>query len=146
MPTLEPMIRKPGDRGPTHAGGVVYRVGQDRLEYLLVRPKRGEDEWVLPKGHIEPGEESEQTAFREVQEETGVLARVIAPLETIEFTARGRAVRVKFFLMKFLSQAAAREVREVRWSNYEDALCRLSHAPNRDLLRSAEQARRKAAA
>ena len=122
---------------PTHAGGVVYREAQNRVEYLLVRPKRPQDEWVLPKGHIETGEESEQTAIREVREETGVFAQLIASLETVEFEVKAQLVRVEFFLMKFVSQSSSSEGREVRWSDYEDACRRLTHEQNRDLLRSA---------
>jgi 8-oxo-dGTP pyrophosphatase MutT (NUDIX family) len=130
---------------PTHAGGLVYRSVGKTIEYLLVRPKRGLDEWVLPKGHIEPREKSEQTAIREVEEETGVLARIIAPLKTIEFEMNGKLVRVKFFLMKFVSQGSPSETREIKWVAKEAALRLLTHRQNRDLLRFAEETRRKSA-
>ena len=128
---------------PTHAGGVVYRRANEKVEYLLVRPKRGQDEWVLPKGHIEPGEKSKETAIREVQEETGVVARVIAPLQVTEFEINGHLVRVKFFLMQFVAQSLPSETRERRWAEKRAALVLLTHQQNRELLRSAEQRRPK---
>ena len=128
---------------PTHAGGVVYRRANEQVEYLLVRPKRGQDEWVLPKGHIETGERSEQTAIREVEEETGVVARIIAPLQVTEFETNGQLVRVKFFLMQFAARRAPSERRATKWAAKEAALALLTHQQNRELLRSAEQKRPK---
>ena len=126
----------------THAGGVVFRRNGDEVEYLLVRPKRGQDEWVLPKGHIERGEEAEQTARREVKEETGITGRVIAPLSLVEFEAKGTIVRAMYFLMKCISCGASAEAREIRWAAQEEALMLLTHEQNRELLRAAEEKRR----
>jgi 8-oxo-dGTP diphosphatase len=118
-------------------------LAEDEAEYLIVRPKRGQDEWVLPKGHIEPGEKSEDAAIREVEEETGVVARIVAPLKTTEFETNGQLVRVKFFLMRFVSQRSPSEIREVKWAGEQAALALLTHQQNRGLLRSAEKKRRK---
>ena len=52
----------------SHAGGVVARTEGGKREYLLVEARRRRGEWVLPKGHIEPGETPEAAAVREVQE------------------------------------------------------------------------------
>lgn len=100
---------------PTHAGGLVLRkVGEDPEEYLRVTAKRKakpwefpkypneQTQWVLPKGHIEPGEEPERTAVREVLEEAGIWARVRDELTEIEFGEEGERVRVRFFVMEFL--------------------------------------------
>jgi ADP-ribose pyrophosphatase YjhB (NUDIX family) len=140
------MKRASNDAKPTHAGGMVYqRVGR-KIEYLLVRPKRALAEWVLPKGHIEPGESSEEAAGREVLEETGVKARVVAPLGIVQFETRGRTVRVQYFLMKLKSRGAAMEERETCWATCDKALTLLTHEQNREILRSAEKQRRLIAA
>jgi 8-oxo-dGTP pyrophosphatase MutT (NUDIX family) len=126
----------------THAGGVVCKADGRAIKYLLVRPKRAPDEWVFPKGHIEKGESIEQTAVREVEEETGVIAQAVAPLGMIEFKVNGKSVRAQFLLMQFVSQQASSEEREIKWAQFERALRLLTHAQNRSLLRSAERKRR----
>ena len=63
--------------------------------------------WPLPKGHVEAGETAEQAAVREVEEETGIRAEVVAALGTIDywFAAEGRRVHktVHHFLLRALS-------------------------------------------
>ena len=55
---------------------------------------------MLPKGHIEPGEDMRHTAVREVREETGVWARVKDDLGQISFKLSGRQVNIQFFWME----------------------------------------------
>ena len=71
----------PADGAPTHAGGVVFRRRGDKIEYLLVEATKDATELVLPKGHVEEGEEHNETAVREVHEETGVWALIGARLK-----------------------------------------------------------------
>jgi len=52
------------------AGGLVYRQGAKGYEVLLIKNK-GRINWIIPKGHVEPGENLETTALREITEETG---------------------------------------------------------------------------
>ncbi len=68
------------------AGGVVYRKTGEGYEFLLGKHS-GYHKWVLPKGHIEPGETEQETAVREVEEELGVKAKIVndVPLKTIEY-------------------------------------------------------------
>ena len=56
-------------------GGVVIFRGKILLLYKNYKNKY--EGWVLPKGTVEPGEEYNETALREVQEETGVKASII---------------------------------------------------------------------
>ncbi|MBQ1222246.1 MAG: NUDIX domain-containing protein [Alistipes sp.] len=58
------------------AGGVVEN---SRGEWLFIHRN---NRWDLPKGHLEPGEELEVCATREIEEETGVAAEVVAPICT----------------------------------------------------------------
>jgi 8-oxo-dGTP pyrophosphatase MutT (NUDIX family) len=100
---------KPPRPAYSHAGGVVVRNADGIRNVLVVAPRfRRADEgptMVLPKGHIEPGESPEETAVREVREETGVWARVTGPLETISYDVEpdGSPVRVAFFAMELQS-------------------------------------------
>ncbi|MFT9848628.1 NUDIX hydrolase [Aneurinibacillus sp. REN35] len=66
------------------AGGVVYRKMKDnRIELMII-----EDRYLkasLPKGKQEKGESMEETALREIREETGIEGKVVQPLETIYY-------------------------------------------------------------
>lgn len=68
------------------AGGVVYRLDRGYCEFLIGKHS-GYHKWVLPKGLVEKGESYIETAVREVEEEVGVVARVVgeAPVKTIEY-------------------------------------------------------------
>ncbi len=66
---------------------------------LLVRYRSGA--WAFPKGHVEPGETLEQTAVREVREETGVTASPLIPLPETRYTNdRGEARVIHWFAMR----------------------------------------------
>ncbi len=77
----------------SEAGAVAF---VDGLVALRRTPK---GEWLLPKGHIEPGEEPAEAALRELEEETGLLGNDPVPLGTDEFTMDGDLVRVVYFAM-----------------------------------------------
>jgi 8-oxo-dGTP pyrophosphatase MutT (NUDIX family) len=106
----------------SHAGGVVARTVDGEREYLLVEARSSRGEWVLPKGHIEPGETPEVAAVREVQEEAGVLAAVVAQAGESEYAVDGQTVRAIFFLMRYQGEASRHEDRARAWRRYEDAL------------------------
>ena len=106
-------------------------------EYLLVEARRNRGEWVLPKGHIEPGETPEAAAVREVQEEAGVRAAVIARAGESVYAVDGRPVRVIFFLMQYQGEASRQEDRACAWRQYEDALRLLRFDDTRRVLMEA---------
>lgn len=95
----------------------------------------------LPKGKPDAGETLEQTALREVREETGLEARVAAPLGSVSYTYVEGADRVSkqvhFFLMEHAGgDPAARdgELERVLWCPIAAAAERLTYQPERDVV------------
>ena len=119
----------------SHAGGIVYRQTERGPEYLIVRARRDPSAWVLPKGHIEPGETAEAAAVREVREESGCVAAIVAPLGRLVF---GPA-RTRVYLMRFEREVDAGEGRELFWGSAEEAGRRLTFEDTRALLARAHE-------
>ncbi|MGO4203234.1 NUDIX hydrolase [Rhodococcus sp. TAF43] len=135
----------------TSAGGlVVDGLGgpEDKLCAALIgrTDRRGRLLWSLPKGHIEQGETAEQTAMREVAEETGIRGSVVASLGSIDywFVTEGRRVHktVHHYLMRSLGgelSDADIEVTEVAWVPLSELDSRLAYADERKLAEIAGQ-------
>lgn len=128
------------------SGGVLFRDVSGKVEVVLILTRP--DRWQLPKGGIEPGETREQTARREVREETGVDGEVLEHLETIEywFTAGTRRQRrhksVHLFLLRFLSGDTAEhddESMDAAWFPIDTALEKLTFANERHALELAKE-------
>jgi diadenosine hexaphosphate hydrolase (ATP-forming) len=124
---------------PTHAGGIVVRRDGDGARFLLVTARRQPGLWVFPKGHIEPGETPEQAAEREVLEEAGVCASVVAPVGATEFRSARGAVRAQFYLMEFISEGSPGEDRRRAWFTADDARRALVYEDARLLITRASQ-------
>lgn len=110
--------------------------------------RRGRDSvtWTLPKGTPDPGETIEETALREVGEETGLEVRIVAPLPSIEyaFVQDGTRIRktVHYFLMEPTGGDLSRhdaEFERVRWVPFGEAGALLSFATERELVATAEE-------
>ena len=124
------------------AGGVVFRSRDGVVEYLLVEAKEDPSQWVLPKGHVEAGEQPRETAVREVLEETGVWARVVEDLGAQSWSVEGRPVVTQFFLMEAVGRGLRKErARRHRWLPKEDAIACANFNETRELLREADSAR-----
>jgi 8-oxo-dGTP pyrophosphatase MutT (NUDIX family) len=109
------------------AGGVVFRRTDGRLEVQLILDRYGKVS--LPKGKMEPGETVEETALREIVEETGIGGRILAPLTVIRYRyshpEKGAVDKeVHYFLVEAVEgslQAQIEEIRGVAWYTPEEA-------------------------
>ena len=118
------------------AGGVVVRDGRVAL---IHRPKY--DDWTLPKGKLEPGEDYEEAALREVREETGLSCTLGRELPSTSYEDhKGRSKVVRYWLMEPQSGEFAPndEVDELRWLDHDEASELLSHERDRELLAGLE--------
>jgi 8-oxo-dGTP pyrophosphatase MutT (NUDIX family) len=106
-------------RREVSAGGVLYRRTAAGIEVLLAsrRTRSGDLVWGLPKGLVEPGESPEETATREVQEETGFEGKLTDDLGEISYWYVWEGIRVRktvhFFLMEAIGGDASRRDREM---------------------------------
>lgn len=125
------------------AGGVMTRDVSGSPQFLLAsrRNRSGALVWGLPKGLVEPSESPEQTARREVREETGWEGRIREPLGEIDYWFVWEGVRihkvVHFYLMDAVRErpeARDHEMEEVRWFGLEEARSALGYKSERDVF------------
>jgi 8-oxo-dGTP pyrophosphatase MutT (NUDIX family) len=148
------------------AGGVVVHRAGEGWDIAVIEPqneaapgrparKTSQKKTVLalPKGLVDPGEKPEQTALREVREETGVVATVVTKLGDIKYVylrSWGDGQRVfkivSFYLFKYLSGEIDDVVPEMRvevkrasWIPLDEAPRRLAYRGERDMVKRAQQ-------
>jgi 8-oxo-dGTP pyrophosphatase MutT (NUDIX family) len=133
------------------AGGVVVRGAGDQLE-VVIAGRESDRTWVFPKGTPDPGETIEQTALREVREESGLDVEIVRPIGVIEywFAVPGERVHklVHFFLMRTVGGDVSRhdhEYDDVRWAPVNEARRMLTYDTYRTMLDRAIAAVREAA-
>ncbi len=121
----------------------MLRRGELGPEVAVIKPA-GRNVLALPKGHIERGETSQQTAEREIFEETGLRVAVIKKLTDVKYVYRfkGKTIFkcVSFYVFRYesgtiddVTQAMRKEVDVARWMPLEEAVARLSYPGERDV-------------
>lgn len=155
------MAKNKGQKDPLKkhfsAGGAVFRrkiadAEKVELEWLIIKPA-GYERWQLPKGTIEKGEKSQQTAEREIFEETGVRAKVVEKINTNRyfFVQNGQKIfkTVVFYLMKSqgektnIAQQWSHEVDFAVWVSTKEAMEKLTYKDDREVVIKAEEILRK---
>jgi 8-oxo-dGTP pyrophosphatase MutT (NUDIX family) len=145
------------------AGGVVVKRSSEGWEMAVIEPRTEASSGrpakktsrkvvlALPKGLVDPGEKAEQTALREVQEETGLIATPITKLADIKYVyvrSWGDQQRVfkivSFFLLRYhsgeiddVSREMRVEVRRAFWIPVEEGPRKLAYRGERDVVRRA---------
>jgi 8-oxo-dGTP pyrophosphatase MutT (NUDIX family) len=148
------------------AGGVVVRRTDDAWHVAVIEPpkepsppagaaKRKSQKvlYALPKGLVDPGEKPEQTAVREVREETGIAAIPITKLADIKYvyvrtwSDRERVFKiVSFYLLRYesgkiddIAPEMRIEVKRAFWLPLEEAAKKLSYGNERKVIRLTEE-------
>jgi 8-oxo-dGTP pyrophosphatase MutT (NUDIX family) len=138
------------------AGGIVYKkvrsknekVGGNEVLWLIRRaaPNPGFDGnlgWTLPKGLVDEGEETTKAAVREVQEETGVSARIVSKLQPLKYVYTDKELGkvfkvVTYFLMEWetdLPEGFGWETKEIKWVSLDEGLQLLAYPTEKGVLR-----------
>jgi len=121
------------------AGGIIRRNGTRGPMRVAIVHRPGYDDWSFPKGKVDRGESLEATALREVEEETGLRCKLVAPLGCTAYSDhKGREKVACYWLMDVVGGrfGAGSEIDEVRWVTVEDAMDLLSYRRDRALLRA----------
>jgi 8-oxo-dGTP diphosphatase len=120
------------------AGGIVYRKNPN-LQILMCQHSQHHG-WVFPKGLIDKGEKKEETAVREVKEETGIDAEIEKELEPTSYWYQWEGDKVKktvyFYIMKFKggdTNDHDYEMEQVEWIDYNDVSEKLTYPSDKKL-------------
>lgn len=123
-------------------GAVVFRTKNERLQILLIRHVNG-GHWAFPKGHVEKGETEEQTAKREILEETGLSVILDNRYrQVVTYSPKKDVVKdVVYFVAHAPSEvkAAAQEseISQVRWVDADKAVEYVSFDNDKKVLMGA---------
>jgi len=146
------------------AGGVVVRRSNQAWEVAVIEPAGNQDAAVtdkkrpkpvlaLPKGLVDPGEKAEQTALREVHEETGVTGKILSKLLDIKYVyvrSWGDKARVfkiaSFYLLRYesgeiddITPEMRIEVKRAFWAPLDEIERKLTYSGERDVVRKARE-------
>jgi 8-oxo-dGTP pyrophosphatase MutT (NUDIX family) len=129
------------------AGGVLYRRNGHHVQVCLIS-KKGGRVWALPKGRLDDGESPEQTAKREILEETGHLAEVHEKIDEISYYFHWKENNtlyhkiVSYYLMPLVRENEAErdgEADAVAWMSMGEAYRRLSYLNEKEIMRKAQR-------
>jgi 8-oxo-dGTP pyrophosphatase MutT (NUDIX family) len=126
-------------------GAVVYRLEEGKRQYLVLHYE--EKHWDFPKGHVEEGESEEQTARREIEEETGIsqieFEQGFREKMSYSFKRDGKDVpkEVVFFIAETKQKQVKLSHEHIGfvWLPYESAKKKLTYAGAKEMLQGAEE-------
>ncbi|MCL5433139.1 MAG: NUDIX domain-containing protein [Patescibacteria group bacterium] len=129
------------------AGGVLYKREKDKI-LILVAQHSQHHGWVFPKGLIGDtikGEKKEETAVREVEEETGILGKIEKELNPVTYWYQFKGEKIKktvyYFLMRYVSGDTTKhddEMENVEWLDFNEAGKRLTYKSDKRVWEEAK--------
>ena len=122
-------------------GAIIFSEGQEDYEFLLIKHRKG-GHWGFPKGHVDEGETEQQTALREIYEETGLSVELLEGFreEDCYSPKYGVSKTAIYFLAKAASQDVTYifpEIETHEWLNINEALEQLIFESSKQQLRRA---------
>lgn len=123
-------------------GAIVYRKFHGNIELLLIKNANG-GHWSFPKGHVEAGETEEETAIREIKEETGIDVILDNSFrKVITYTPKKDITKdVIYFIAKAVSYdytPQEEEISQIKWVEINHANSILSYDNDRQLVNKAK--------
>ena len=135
---------RPRVKDAVSAGGIVWRAAVGGGIEVVLCGRHTDNLWVLPKGTPDLGETIEETALREVREETGLVVKTGARLPTIEYWFVANGARYHKFVHHWLMEPVGGDVADhdaefddVRWVAIDQATTMLTYANERRVLAEA---------
>jgi 8-oxo-dGTP pyrophosphatase MutT (NUDIX family) len=127
------------------AGGVVFRNTRDGPEFIVCG-RDSDGVWGLPKGTPDPGESLEETAVREVTEETGLQVRIVDKVGVVEYWFAREGIRFHKWVHHYLLEATGGNTEDhdveydrVEWRPADAALKTLTFKNEVEMLKKARQ-------
>ncbi|MFE7844175.1 NUDIX domain-containing protein [Microbacterium sp. NPDC057407] len=123
------------------AGGVVWRIVDDKLHVLLIHRTKYRDV-TLPKGKVDPGEMLAETAAREIFEETGIRVALGVPVGVSRYRLPSKRTKIVHYWAAEATEAAIRasafvpnkEIAALEWVSVKKARSRLSYPVDIEIL------------
>lgn len=134
-------------RSEFSSGGIVYKKANGK-KMILVCQHSAHHGWVFPKGLIGDmidGEGKEETAIREVKEETGAEGKIIKPLSPITYWYVWGGEKIKktvyYYIMEYIGGDISKhdfEMENVEWISLDEVERRLSYASDKKVWKEAQ--------
>lgn len=123
-------------------GAVVYKKEENEILFLLLKHNAGH--WSFPKGHVEDNETEEQTALREIKEETNLDVTINKGFKRVSTYSPKEGVMkdVIFFIAELKENAEEEkaqecEIQELEWFSYEKAINTITYDNDKNILKQA---------
>ena len=121
-------------------GAIVFNENTEKI--LLVKMHNGN--WGFPKGHIEKDETKEETAIREVLEETNVRIKIIPNFEReIKYIPNEKTIKKVTIFMGITQDEEVTidtsEIEDFKWCTYEEALKLVTYKLQKDVMENARK-------
>lgn len=129
----------------TYGAVIIYKENREN-KFLLLQHNDDEGSWSFPKGHQEEGESREQTARREIFEETGILVSSFLDVPLIHeerYIIKRNAIKINDYFIAFVDNMNVKiqesEIHQYKWCTFEEALATFQYESRKELLKKAKE-------